>query len=118
MNFVKARQPKDELAGHVKKLMERLTIMFFLCLLISCTKDKPFTNTGVITGPDVRTCSCCGGLYFHFTDIADTTNKPLMNPGIFQFTNDVKYPVNVKVDWEKTTFCGGYAIKIKNFKLL
>lgn len=100
--------------------MKRLAIITLVYVLLSCTKDKDksYTNTAVIAGPDVRACVCCGGLYFHFTDIADTTNKPLVNPGIFQFPNDMKYPVNVKVNWEKTTACSGYAIKIINFKLL
>ncbi len=75
-------------------------------------------NSGVINGPDPRTCACCGGLYFHFTNVPDTLNKELVNPGIFQFSDSVKYPVYVQVDWQATSFCGGSAIKIISFKLL
>jgi hypothetical protein len=75
-------------------------------------------STGVITGPDLRTCACCGGLFFHFTNVTDTSNKQLVNSEIFQFSNDVKYPVHVQVDWQNATFCGGYAIKIISYKLL
>jgi hypothetical protein len=89
-----------------------------MSLLISCIRDKPFINTGVITGPDVRACACCGGFYFHFTNTSDTTNKPLVNPGIFQFGNDVKFLVYVQVDWKKANNCRGAAIKIVRYKLL
>ena len=98
--------------------MKQLTFLTVICLLFSCKKDKLFTDTAVISGPDVRACACCGGLYFHFTDMPDTTNRPLVNSGIFQFSNDVKYPVSVEVNWEKAVGCNGYAVKIINFKLL
>jgi len=96
----------------------RFAIIVSVCLIISCRKDKPFTNSGVINGPDTRMCVCCGGLFFHFTDIADTSNRWLANPGIFQFSNDVKFPVYVQVDWQPLNEnCGG-AIKIVRYKLL
>jgi hypothetical protein len=98
--------------------MKRFALLIVTYILISCNKDKPFTNTAAISGPDVRACACCGGLYFHFTNIPDTTNKPLVNPGIFQFSNDVKFPIYVQVDWQKANNCMGAAIKIVRYKLL
>jgi len=98
--------------------MIRIFIIVSLWLIISCKKDKPFTNTGVINGPDVRMCACCGGLFFHFTDIGDTSNRPLFNPGIFQFPSDIKFPVKVAIDWQPVSDnCGGI-IKIMRYKLL
>ncbi len=98
--------------------MKRFASIIAIFIFISCSKTKTFINTGVISGPDVRTCACCGGLYFHFTNVPDTLNKPLVNPGIFQFSSDVKFPVYIQVDWQKTTTCSGDAIKIISFKLL
>ena len=98
--------------------MKGFTVIAAIFILTSCSKTKSYMNTGVITGPDVRACACCGGLFFHFTNISDTLNKPLVNSGIFQFSGNVKYPVYVQVDWQATTKCSGYAIKIVSYKLL
>jgi hypothetical protein len=98
--------------------MKRLVILAATIIFISCSKTKTFMNTGVITGPDPRTCACCGGYFFHFTNVPDTLNKELVNSGIFQFSGNVKFPVYVQVDWQATNYCGGTAIKIISFKLL
>jgi hypothetical protein len=98
--------------------MKSFTIIAIIFILLSCGKTKSFMNTGVITGPDPRACACCGGYFFHFTNVSDTSNKQLVNAGIFQFPINVKYPVFVQVDWQNSTFCGGYAIKIINYRLL
>jgi hypothetical protein len=97
----------------------RFLLLFIIVVPFSCQKEKPFENIGVITGEDVRMCACCGGLFFHFTKIGDTTNKRIVNAGIFQLPNNPKFPVYVEVDWEQIHSPGcGPVIKIIRYKFL
>ena len=108
--------------------MKRIIFVLSIFLIsLSCQKEKekPFQNTGVITGIDLRQCPCvvtcpcvCGGLLFHFTDTSYSANIPLDNPGIFNLGADTHFPIYVKVDWQNTTRCGIVAIKITDFKIL
>ena len=77
-----------------------LTILIFSgALLVSCQKEKPFMDTGIITGPDYRDCICCGGWFieigdstYRFMEIPCSCSLDLMN---------AEFPVMVFLDWEK-----------------
>jgi hypothetical protein len=108
--------------------MKRGILLLLICISYSsCRKDKVklFRNEGVITGINAMQCPCiaacpcgCGGLFFHFIDTVYNANIPLDNPQIFNFPSNIKFPVYVKVDWENTTRCGTFAIKITDYKIL
>ncbi len=74
-------------------------------------------NDGVITGFDVRACFYGGSVYFHFINISDSSNKQVVNPGIFIFPANLAYPIYVKVVWQKTNSCAGPAIRILRYQL-
>ena len=75
-------------------------------------------NEGMITGDDPTMCACCGGLIFHFINTNDNTRKPLDNPEIFRLPLNPKFPIYVKIDWQKTNYSAcGPRIKIVRFQL-
>jgi hypothetical protein len=97
----------------------RFLLLFIIVVPFSCQKEKPFENIGVITGEDASMCVCCGGLFFHFTNIGDTTNKRLVNPEICLLPNNPKFPVYVELDWEQQHSPGcGPMIKIVRYRFL
>ena len=106
--------------------MRYLLILLAACLMLfSCKKEKAFLNVGEILGFDLRQCPCirscpctCGGLIFHFTDEADTTNIVIDNAAIFQLPANTHYPIQVKVNWQNTSRCGMRSIKITDYNLL
>ncbi len=105
-------------------------LLLLICLCIaffSCKKTKIilYQNEGVITGINASQCPCiiscpcvCGGLFFHFVDTVYTANIPLDNPGIFNFPSNTNFPVYVKLNWDNTTRCGTFAIKITEYTTL
>ena len=89
----------------MKSIITTLVIIAVTVITISCSKDKAnFQSNGIITGPDYRECSCCGGW---FIDISDT---------IYNFDNlpassniDLTlatFPIPVKLDWSLGRTCG------------
>jgi hypothetical protein len=107
--------------------MKRVILFCFTVAIFSCKKEeeRSFQNNGVITGTDMRGCisvdTCprvCGGFLFHFTDTIYSDNIPIDNPQIFNFSSNTKFPVYLRIDWQNTTRCGVFAIKIINYKIL
>ena len=74
-------------------------------------------NDGVITGIDNFTCPCCGGLFFHFINIGDNSDKKIYNPEIFKLSPINHYPIHVKIDWQQNSSpaCGP-GIKIARYQ--
>ena len=72
--------------------------IFILLLSISCSMEEDsYKSSGIITGVDVRECSCCGGYYidiegntYRFYEIPQNSNLKLDNQ---------VFPVYVKLDW-------------------
>lgn len=85
--------------------------LFFLTLLIipiliGCNEDDSM-DSGVITGIDVRECSCCGGF---FIDIKDSTYRFQTLPAgsNIDLINNPNFPINVELNWKmKDTLCLG-----------
>jgi hypothetical protein len=96
-------------------------------VFFSCKKNtKYLENKGVITGISVRACAsiatcpnvCGGALFFHFTDVGDTSQVAIDNPSIFKFPQNGMFPIPVLVDYQITTRCEISAIRIISYKLL
>lgn len=111
----------------MKKKMKALVFIVAVSLLLfSCKKSQPaFMSNGVITGVDVSQCPCridcpcaCGGLIFHFTDTTNTSRVLLDNASDLRLSPDVKFPVQLKLNWVSTNRCGMNAIKITGYKIL
>ncbi len=102
------------------------TVLFFLASIFSCRKNETYLqNEGVITGIDLSGCPCsvqcpcvCGGYFFHFTDMDDTSRVIIDNRLLIQLPSDVKFPVRLILDWQNTNRCGIKAIRVANYKLL
>jgi hypothetical protein len=106
-----------------------LQMLFPLVALCACQKNtRTLEDEGVITGINVKECAslagcpnvCDGALYFHFTDIGDTSNVAIDDPGIFRLSQNQngQFPIRVLVDYQLTTRCGIKAIRVIRFKKL
>ena len=89
----------------MKNLYTALTLLTFIVLTISCSKDKAtFQSNGTITGPDYRECTCCGGW---FIDISDTTYNFDNLPASSNIDLSIAtFPIPVKLDWSLGRNCG------------
>lgn len=75
-------------------------------LIFSCEKEK-YQSTGIITGPDMRMCPCCGGYFIDIDGSVYNFDKTEL-PGDFTF-NDDQLPLNVELNWKlKTDGCIEY----------
>jgi hypothetical protein len=71
-------------------------LVTFLC----CQKEDShiYKSDGLITGPDIRMCACCGGYYIQIDSITYEFDTLPDNSGIdLQSTS---FPLNVKLDWQ------------------
>jgi len=74
--------------------------------IFSCKKSEtpsPFMNDGIITGPDVRACVCCGGLMINFNGDALPYSgefRLIENGKDLGITDKDKFPIYVNVDWK------------------
>ena len=80
-------------------------LIILIITTISCSRDKAdFQSIGIITGPDYRECTCCGGW---FIDISDTTynfdNLPASSNIDLSMAT---FPITVKLDWSLGRTCG------------
>ena len=72
-------------------------------------------DSGIITGPDLRECMCCGGWYieinhntFRFSDLPANSNLDLWNENL---------PIYVELTWKKNeNGCLGDEIFIEYLK--
>ena len=91
--------------------------IFIILIISSCSADENDNmSDGIITGIDVRECSCCGG---YFIAIKDSTYRFYTLPagnGV-ELENPV-FPIYVKLEWAKAdTVCLGDEIKVLTIKL-
>lgn len=84
-----------------------LAIVFISIISFSCRDDEnPFQSTGMITGPDLALCACCGGYFieidntaYRFDDLPASSNIDLSN---------TVFPISVNLDWQNERNCGGF----------
>jgi hypothetical protein len=94
-------------------------IVFISVISFSCSDDEnSYQSTGLITGPDLAFCACCGG---HFIEIADSIYRFDNLPGSSDIDlPNVTFPIFVNLDWRDERDCGGFRyieitrIEIKN----
>jgi len=72
-------------------------------LLLSCEKEN-YQDTGIITGPDISLCACCGGYFIEIDGETYRFEKTEL-PGYFTF-DDKQLPVKVELNWQlKNSSC-------------
>ena len=59
---------------------------------------KFLSSVGIITGPDLRMCACCGGWYIRIDGISYEFDS-LPSDSKINLQNE-KFPVTVKIDWQ------------------
>jgi hypothetical protein len=81
----------------MKKLIIITGILFLA--FSACKKDNTTYDNGVVTGPDMGACACCGG---YFIEINNTHYEFWTIPGDcnIDFKN-ATFPIAVKVEWKK-----------------
>ena len=91
-----------------------LTLIISLLTLSGCSKREiEYQSVGTITGPDLRSCLCCGGW---FIEIEDNTYRFEDIPNVNDL--DLKsetFPLNVKLNYSLVGCgCLGDEIEIGN----
>jgi hypothetical protein len=95
-----------------------VTTIFALLLVLMCCnkeKDNEYKSRGIITGPDIRACVCCGGWFIQidsatylFDTLPDNSNIDLQKE---------TFPLPVKLDWQfANTYCTNSRIVIQRIK--
>jgi hypothetical protein len=93
-------------------------ICIFFFSLTFCHKEHytDYTSSGIITGPDIRACACCGGW---FIQIDSTTYEFDTLPDSSDINLEKEtFPVYVKLDWQfpGTGYCPANKIIILRIK--
>lgn len=76
-----------------------LTILVLALSLTACLDDEAFPKKGVITGPDMSMCACCGGWFIQIGEETFRFDKLPMGSGI-DLENET-FPIKVRLDWKK-----------------
>jgi hypothetical protein len=93
--------------------------LFLILFFCTCQKDETaYQSTGIILGPDLGYCICCGGYVieienetYHFDSLPNSSNFNLL---------ELTFPVLVNLNWEKERKCNEFQyieitkIEIKN----
>lgn len=80
--------------------MKKIFVLSIVLLMfgLSCSmEEEEFKSNGIITGFDIRECSCCGGYFieierntYRFYELPKNSNLNLENP---------HFPISVRLDW-------------------
>jgi hypothetical protein len=93
-----------------------ISIILFGFLYCHKEDSNIYKSDGIITGPDVRMCACCGGWFiqidstmYEFTSLPDNSKINLETE---------TFPVYVKLDWQiaGSTGCPANKIIIQRIK--
>lgn len=84
-----------------------LAIVFISVISFSCRDDEySFQSTGLILGPDIGFCPCCGG---YIIEITDSTYHFDSLPASSEINlSTATFPIEVKLDWAYERKCGGF----------
>jgi hypothetical protein len=75
-------------------------------------------NKAQIMGFDDSFCGCCGGYSIKFGDETSKSYLIRQFPDNFKIDNSKpNFPIDVKVNWEKKSFCDGKFIDIIDIEL-
>jgi len=88
----------------------QVKVIVGICLVLLgiqyCRKEDShvYKSNGIITGPDIRMCACCGGYYiqidtltYEFNDLPDNSNINLQTES---------FPISVILDWQLSDLTG------------
>jgi len=81
------------------KPIYRLLICIIILGFICCNQDNSnFSSKGIITGPDIRMCACCGGWYIQIDSVTYEFDTLPVNSDID--LQKETFPFFVKLDWQ------------------
>ena len=86
----------------VKKWLFILSLTFGV--FASCEKEYDYQSVGVITGPEVRDCICCGGFLIEIDD--STYNFDNLPSSSDIDLIEESFPIEVNLDWSNDRICG------------
>jgi hypothetical protein len=93
-------------------------ISAILFVIICCHKENSneYKSHGIITGPDIRACVCCGGWFIKIDTILYEFDTLPVNSDIN--LEKETFPVYVKLDWRfpDTGYCPGNKIIVIRIK--
>ena len=87
--------------NYKRLLFAVITMAFF----ISCEKDESgFESEGIITGPDIAMCICCGGYIIEISDSSYHFDFLPASSGI-DLPHE-NFPIHVTLNWQYERICG------------
>jgi hypothetical protein len=113
---INAAQPYGALSLQEMMLRFLLPLLLVVCC-ISCNREPvSYAEAGILTGPDVRLCACCGGVILQTNsgNVFHIESLPgMMNEDLYKLT----FPKKIEFNWKPDRECGGIVyIKIKSYK--
>lgn len=90
--------------------MKKLIYLSICLFILNCKKteiEPSFQSAGIITGQDLRMCACCGGLIIKIDNSEYLINKLPSDFDDGVTKNKIGFPLNVSLDWELKSNCGG-----------
>jgi len=79
-------------------------ILLPICLIILCFvccqkgNNSDYQSNGIIMGPDIRMCACCGGWYIQIDSLTYEFDSIPANSNID--LQKESFPILVKLDWQ------------------
>lgn len=83
-----------------------LGVCIILFGFLYCRKEDShiYKSDGIITGPDIRMCACCGGYYIQIDTVTYEFNSLPDNSDID--LQKETFPLAVKLDWQLANLTG------------
>jgi len=86
--------------------MRKYIIIVMAIMLLSCEREVEYEQEGVLTGPDLALCVCCGGVILSIN--ADNHYRVDSLPGMnAQEFYNLDFPKSIKFNAVPATTCGG-----------
>ena len=94
-----------------------IVIVLICSITYSCKDDEiRFQSSGLITGPDLAFCACCGGFIINISDSTYRFDNLPSSSTINLAT--ANFPIAVNLDWQNERKCGDFQyIKVDRIEI-
>ena len=98
--------------------MKRFPLLVILSVLLSCEKRVEFEQEGILTGPDMAYCACCGGIILEMGTNTQYRVDSLKGMSFQELVN-LKFPVHIRYHAAVKNECGDFQhLVINDYRLV